>query len=106
VLLGRFLETRARRRTGAALEALAQLQPDTALLLLGDGSTRSIRVGGLRPGDHLRVLPGDRLPVDGVVIGGSSSLDESSLTGEPLPRSVASGDELAAGSLNLQAPLT
>ncbi len=81
------------------------MQPETALLLLGDGSTRSIRVGGLRPGDHLRVLPGDRLPVDGVVIDGSSSLDESSLTGEPLPRSVASGDELAAGSLNLQAPL-
>ena len=105
VLLGRFLEARARRRTGAALEELAQLQPETALLLLGDGSTRSIRVGGLRPGDHLRVLPGDRLPVDGVVIDGSSSLDESSLTGEPLPRSVASGDELAAGSLNLQAPL-
>ena len=64
VLLGRFLEARARRRTGAALEELAQLQPETALLLLGDGSTRSIRVGGLRPGDHLRVLPGDRLPVD------------------------------------------
>ena len=105
VLLGRFLEARARRRTGAALEELAQLQPETALLLLGDGSTRSIRVGGLRPGDHLRVLPGDRLPVDGVVIDGCSSLDESSLTGEPLPRSVASGDELAAGSLNLQAPL-
>jgi len=105
VLLGRFLEARARRRTGAALEELAQLQPETALLLLGDGSTRNIRVGGLRPGDHLRVLPGDRLPVDGVVIDGSSSLDESSLTGEPLPRSVASGDELAAGSLNLQAPL-
>ena len=51
VLLGRFLEARARRRTGAALEELAQLQPETALLLLGDGSTRSIRVGGLRPGD-------------------------------------------------------
>ncbi|MDA7986021.1 MAG: cation transporter, partial [Synechococcus sp. H1_metabat_bins_2.tsv.006] len=78
VLLGRFLEARARRRTGAALEELAQLQPETALLLLGDGSTRSIRVGGLRPGDHLRVLPGDRLPVDGVVIDGCSSLDESS----------------------------
>ena len=105
VLLGRFLEDRARRRTGVALEALAQLQPDTALLLLGDGSTRSVRVGGLRPGDQLRVLPGDRLPVDGQVIAGASAVDESSLTGEPLPRSVEAGAELAAGSLNLQAPL-
>ena len=105
VLLGRFIEDRARRRTGAALEALAQLQPETALLLLGDGTTRSVRVGGLRPGDQLRVLPGDRLPVDAQVVGGVSAVDESSLTGEPLPRDVSDGDELAAGSLNLQAPL-
>jgi Cu2+-exporting ATPase len=105
VLLGRFIEERAKRRTGAALEALAQLQPDTALLLLGDGTTRSVRVGGLRPGDQLRVLPGDRLPVDGQVLAGLSAVDESSLTGEPLPRTVSDGDELAAGSLNLQAPL-
>ena len=105
VLLGRFLEDRARRRTGDALESLAELQPDNALLLLGDHPPRAVRVGGLRPGDRLRILPGDRLPVDGVVLLGCSSIDESGLTGEPMPRLVQPGAELAAGGLNLQAPL-
>ena len=66
VLLGRFLEERARFRTGRALEELAELQPDTALLLLGEGPPRPVRVGGLRPGDRVQLLPGDRVPVDGV----------------------------------------
>ena len=105
VLLGRFLEERARRRSGRALEALAELQPDTALLLLGDDPPRPVRVGGLRPGDQLRILPGDRLPVDGRVLRGCSAVDVSSLTGEPLPLQVEPGQELSAGSLNLQAPL-
>ena len=105
VLLGRFLEERARFRTGQALEQLAALQPDTALLLLGDGPPRPVRVGGLRPGDRLQLLPGDRVPVDGVVLEGASAVDVSALTGEPLPLQAAAGCELAAGSLNLQAPL-
>lgn len=108
VLLGRFLEERARFRTGRALQELARLQPDEALLLVGEGpeaTTRPVRVGALRPGDRLRLLPGDRVPVDARVIDGASSLDVSSLTGEPLPLEVAAGAELAAGSLNLQAPL-
>ena len=105
VLLGRFLEERARFRTGRALEQLAELQPDTALLLLGDGPPRPVRVGGLRPGDRLRLLPGDRVPVDGVVLEGCSAVDVSGLTGEPLPLQAAAGSELAAGSLNLEAPL-
>ncbi|WP_341881922.1 cation-translocating P-type ATPase [Synechococcus sp. UW140] len=105
VLLGRFLEDRAKRRTGDALEALADLQPNTALLLLGDDLPRPVRVGGLRPGDRLRILPGDRLPVDGKVISGCSSVDESGLTGEPMPRLVQVGAELSAGGLNLQSPL-
>ena len=105
VLLGRFLEERARFRTGRALEELAELQPDTALLLLGEGPPRPVRVGGLRPGDRLQLLPGDRVPVDGVVLEGASAVDVSGLTGEPLPLQAVAGSELAAGSLNLEAPL-
>ncbi|MCP9884830.1 cation-translocating P-type ATPase [Synechococcus sp. ATX 2A4] len=105
VLLGRFLEERARFRTGRALEQLAQLQPETALLLVGDGPPREVRVGGLRAADRLQLLPGDRVPVDGVVLEGCSAVDVSSLTGEPLPLEARPGSELAAGMLNLQAPL-
>ncbi len=105
VLLGRFLEERARFRTGQALEELAELQPDTALLLLGDGTPRPVRVGGLRPGDRVQLLPGDRVPVDGVVLEGASAVDVSGLTGEPMPLQAVTGSELAAGSLNLEAPL-
>ncbi len=105
VLTGRFLEERARYRTGCAIEELAALQPDHALLLLGDGPPRQVRVGGLRPGDRLRLLPGDRVPVDAVVLEGTSSMDTASLTGESLPRPVARGSELAAGMLNLEGSL-
>jgi len=105
VLSGRFLEERARYRTGWALEQLAQLQPETAQLLLGPGQTRPLRVGGLRPGDRILLSPGDRVPVDGVVLNGHGSIDVSALTGEPLPIEADAGVELAAGSLNLEAVL-
>ncbi len=105
VLLGRFLEERARLRTGRALEQLAKLQPEMALLLVGDGPPRPVRVGGLRPGDRLQLLPGDRVPVDVLVLQGESAVDVSALTGEPLPLPASHGAELAAGGLNLSAPL-
>ena len=106
VLLGRFLEERARYRTGQALKQLAQLQPETARLLLDDGAIREVRVGALRPGERVQLLPGDRVPVDGVVIQGHSAVDVSSLTGEPLPLEAEPGTELASGSLNLEATLS
>ena len=105
VLAGRFLEERARWRTGRAIEELIELQPDHALLLVNDGPPRQVRVGGLRPGDRIQVLPGDRVPVDGVVVAGESALDHSALTGEAMPEPAVPGQELAAGALNLTAPL-
>ena len=105
VLAGRFLEERARYRSCRAIEELAALQPEEALLVMDGGPPRPVRSGGLRPGDRLLVLPGDRLPVDGVVRSGTSAVDRSALTGEPLPFQAAAGSELDAGSLNLEAPL-
>ena len=74
------------------------------MTVLGD-RVESVRVGALRPGDRLRLLPGDRVPVDSRVLDGQSTLDVSSLTGEPLPLLAAAGQELAAGALNLQSSL-
>ncbi len=105
VLAGRFLEERARWRSCRAIEELAALQPDEALLVMEGAPPRKVRSGGLRPGDRLLVLPGDRLPVDGVVQAGASAVDRSALTGEPLPLEAEPGCELEAGSLNLEAPL-
>ena len=105
VLLGRFLEERARFRTGQALEQLARLQPDQARLVLPDGEIREVRVGALRPGDVVQLLAGDRVPVDGVVRQGHSAVDVSSLTGEPLPLEAEPGTELSSGCLNLEGTL-
>jgi len=105
VLLGRFLEERARRRTGRALQDLAALQPDVARLLMDDGAIREVSVSALRPGEHVQLLAGDRVPVDGIVREGHSAVDLSSLTGEPLPLDASPGAELSSGSLNLEATL-
>ena len=105
VLLGRFLEERARYRTGKAIEQLAKLQPDTARLYVNENEIKEIRVGALRPGEKLQLLAGDRVPVDGTVIDGHSAVDISSLTGEPLPIEASQGTHLSAGSLNLEGTL-
>ncbi len=105
VLLGRFMEERARFRTGRALKQLAELQPDNARLVMGNGRIKEVRVGSLRVGDKVQLLAGDRIPVDGVVEEGSSAVDISSLTGEPLPLEASPGTELSSGSLNLESTL-
>ena len=106
VLLGRFLEERARVKTGTALKELAKLQPETANLILENNEIREIRIGALRPGEKIQLLAGDRIPVDGVVIKGNSAIDISSLTGESLPLEATPGVELPSGSLNLESTIT
>jgi len=85
VLLGQVMELRARSRTSAAIRALLDLSPKTARLLAADGTEKDIPLEHVKPGDKLRVRPGERVPVDGVVLEGRSSIDESMITGESIP---------------------
>ena len=85
VLLGQVMELRARSRTSAAIRALLDLSPKTARLLAADGTEKDIPLEHVKPGDRLRVRPGEKVPVDGVVLEGRSSIDESMITGESIP---------------------
>ena len=105
VLLGKWLEARAKRGTGAAIRALARLQPDTARVLR-DGTEQALPIAALRVGDLVRVRPGERLPVDGVVTEGHSAVDESLITGESLPVAKAEGDAVTGGAVNGEGLLT
>src|SRR5262249_47911713 len=98
--LGQVLEMRARSRTAAAIEALVGLAPKTARLHLPDGREEDVALELLQPGDVLRVRPGDKVPVDGVVIEGKSAVDESMLTGEPLPVDKEPGDKVVGATVN------
>jgi P-type Cu+ transporter len=100
VLLGRWMEARARGQAGAAVRALIGLQPRSARRLRPDGTQEEIEIASVRPGDRLAIRPGERLPVDGTVEDGSSSVDESMLTGEALPVTKAKGDPVTAGTVN------
>ncbi|MFQ5697170.1 MAG: heavy metal translocating P-type ATPase [Myxococcota bacterium] len=100
VLLGQVLELRARSRTGAAVRALLGLAPKTARRIEADGSERDVPLGSVHVGDRLRVRPGEKVPVDGVVLEGSSHVDESMLTGEPLPVAKEAGDPVTGATLN------
>ncbi len=99
VLLGNYFEARARHRTGAAIRRLAGLRPDRATVLR-DGTETEVAIAAVLPGDQLLVRPGQRIPVDGVVVEGQSAIDESMLTGEPLPVLRGPGSDLVGGTLN------
>jgi P-type Cu+ transporter len=100
VLLGQVLELRARSRTSAAIRGLLQLAPKTARRLSASGPEEEVPLEHVMHGDRLRVRPGERVPVDGVVLEGTSSVDESMLTGEPLPVEKHENDRVTAGALN------
>ncbi len=100
VLLGQVMELRARHRTGAAIKALLGLAPATARRLRDDGTEEDIPLDQVHPGDRLRVRPGERVPTDGVVVEGASALDESMITGEPIPVEKTAGDTVVGATVN------
>ena len=100
VLLGQVLELRARSSTGAAIRALLGLAPRTARRIAGDGGEADIPLGHVHVGDRLRVRPGEKVPVDGVVLAGRSSIDESMVTGEPIPVEKVAGDRVIGATVN------
>ncbi|WP_442583645.1 heavy metal translocating P-type ATPase [Mesorhizobium sp. ASY16-5R] len=100
VFLGQVLELKARERTGSAIRALLDLAPKTARRIGGDGSETDVPLDQVRAGDLLRIRPGESVPVDGIVDDGRSAVDESMLTGEPLPVEKAKGDAVTGGTLN------
>ena len=100
VTVGKYLETRSKSKTGGAIEALIDLAPKTATVVAEDGSETTVDVDSILPGQVLRVRPGESIPVDGVVLEGSSAVDESALTGESIPVEKATGDTVNAATVN------
>jgi Cu+-exporting ATPase len=104
-LLGQLLELKARSQTSAAIKSLLGLAPKTARRIAPDGREEDVPIGHVHVGDLLRVRPGEKVPVDGVVVEGSSAVDESMLTGEPLPVGKRAGDKLIGATLNTNGAL-
>ena len=100
VLLGQVLELRARSKTSKAIKALLGLAPKTARLVSGDGSEADVLLERVQVGDRLRVRPGEKVPVDGMVLEGASSVDESMITGEPIPVEKTKGSRVTGGTVN------
>jgi Cu+-exporting ATPase len=100
ILLGQVLELRARSRTSAAIKKLLGMAAKSARLIRGDGGEEDVPLDDVRPGDRLRVRPGEKVPVDGVVLEGTSSIDESMVTGEPIPVQKQPGDEVVGATIN------
>jgi Cu+-exporting ATPase len=105
VLLGQVLELHARERTSHAIKALLGLTPKTARVILDDGSEHDADIAQIEPGMKLRVRPGERVPVDGVVIDGHAAVDESTITGEPIPVEKTPGSKVTAGTVNTSGSL-
>ncbi|HEV2617835.1 MAG TPA: heavy metal translocating P-type ATPase [Candidatus Acidoferrales bacterium] len=100
VLLGQVLELRARQRTGGAIRALLRLAPTTARLISENGDEKDVALAAVKRGDRLRVRPGEKIPVDGVVTEGMSAVDESMVTGEPIPVEKTAGARVTGGTVN------
>ena len=100
VLVGQVLELRARQSTSGAIRALLNLAPQQAHLLSPDATESDVPLDQVKPGERLRVRPGERVPVDGTIREGASAVDESMLTGEPMPAEKSSGDKVTGGTLN------
>jgi len=100
VLLGQVLELRARQRTSGAIRGLLSLAPQQAHVLDANGAEKDIALNQVKRGDRLRVRPGERVPVDGVIREGASAVDESMVTGEPMPVEKSPGDKVTGGTLN------
>jgi Cu+-exporting ATPase len=100
VLLGQVLELRARQRTSGAIRALLNLAPQQAHRIDTDGSEKDVLLSEVQRGDHLRVRPGERVPVDGTILEGASAVDESMVTGEPMPVDKSVADKVIGGTLN------
>ncbi|MBO4384370.1 MAG: cadmium-translocating P-type ATPase [Clostridia bacterium] len=101
VMLGKYLEARAKRKTGEAVAALMRLAPETATVIMKDGTEKEVGVAELVVGDLIRIRPGGSFPVDGVITEGMTSADESMLTGESMPVEKEPGSEVTGGSINL-----
>jgi len=100
VLLGQLMELRAREGTGKAIRALLDMAAKTARLIRPDGTEAEVPLEDVQVGDHLRVRPGDKVPVDGVVVEGRSSIDESMISGEPVPVEKVGGDKVTGATIN------
>ena len=100
VTVGKYLETRSKSKTGSAIEALIDLAPKTATVVADDGTEATVDVDSILPGQVLRVRPGESIPVDGVVLEGSSAVDESALTGESIPVEKTAGNTVNAATVN------
>ena len=106
IILGRFLEAKAKSNTSAAIQGLVQLQPKTAWLIQADGQQSECPIEQVQLGDQLAIRPGERIPLDGLVLTGTSFVDESMLSGEPIPVEKTAGDQLMSGTVNQAGHLT
>lgn len=100
ILLGQVLELRARSQTGTAIKALLGLAPKTAIIIRNNGTEEEINLDEVSPGDRLRVRPGEKVPIDGEIAEGLSSIDESMITGEPIPVEKSKGDKVIGATIN------